>query len=437
MDLTQHLPVVLASALESIPPTVTFSRDLIQWFAVDKRIPDGPTALLHGIVRLDPKLQQHNRGENGESDESPPLAFQYAVWLLGRARLYGVEHALREYEELRTASHRGYHAVIVLRQLTVSRPQNMGRGVELISWDDVPFTEAKEEFTWHRHALATGVNGHAALIVHWQQHNLPFGTKEYIADEGKQDRDAVPALFDVLAAMSFGTDIAVVPVALYTQQDQDLPYPLGWSPFHSRDPNGSATWTDAYTAATRAIVQELGRLSKEFRRSVLSVSRHLATAVRADGDPAEACSQLGIALETSFLTDEETSELQYRLGVRAARFVGDSSLSDRVRVRRTVKDFYELRSKAVHRGRLTERQMRGNTHAVTIKETAEIVRKAAKRAITAGQFPLWADFDLADSSIDSATVVPSEADNLREDVAPEEPLTEQNLTSSAELGPGA
>ncbi len=398
MDLTSYLPLMLARAVACVPETVTFSQDVTQWFAVAKRDPDGATAMLHHIVFHDPLLQHLYVADDGARDPVRRLAFEYAVWLLWRARVRGVEPALREYEELRSASHLGYHAVVVLRHLTLTGAHDLGRGISLVPWDDVPLTGAKEAFTWHRYARANAVNGHAALILHWRQRNVPFGTPAYFANDGGPDVDAAPVLFDALAAMSFATDIAVVPVALYQQQDQNLPCPLGWSPFRARDPHGSAAWSDAHTAATRVVVEELGQLTSHFRRAMLTLSRHLAAAVRASGDPAEACAQLGIALETTFLSETETSELQYRLSTRAARYVGGALLSERQRLRNTVKHFYELRSKAVHRGQLTERQMRRDAHGAIIRETAQIVRSAARKAIAARHFPTWSDFDLLDAT---------------------------------------
>ena len=388
------LPEILAQAVALVPETVTFSRDLLQWFAVAKQDPNGAPALLHSQIYHDPVLQHQYVAFDGSADPARRLAFSYAVWVLLRAKRFGVEQALRELEMLRTAPHFGYHTVIVLRQLTVAGAQDLGRGVTLLSWDEVPLTGMKEEFTWHRNALATSLNGHAALVYRYQQRNIPSGTTEYFDEAGRHRADSVPRLFDALAAMTFATDVPVVPVALYTEQDEDIPSEGGWSPFSASDPNVGATWTSDHTDLTRSLNLELEYLTPDFRRSVLALSRHLASAVRADRDPAEACSQLGIALETAFLSEDESSEILYRLSTRAARYVGGADLETRRALRKALKDFYDLRSKAVHRGQLTERQMRDNKHAKVIKTAADIVRLAARKAISDRQFPAWSDFDL-------------------------------------------
>lgn len=393
------LPETLARVVASVPDTVTFSRDLLQWFAVAKQEVTGAPALLHSLIYHDPLLQNRYVGYDGSPDPERRLAFRYAVWVLWRAQRYGVEQALQELEALRTAPFLGYHSVIVLRQLAVTGAQDFGRGVTLLPWDEVPLTGMKEEFTWHRNALATSTNGHAALLYRYQQRNLPSGTAEDFAEVGRQRYGSVPRLLDALAAMTFATDVTVVPVALYTEQDEDLPTDGGWSPFRVNDPDVGVMWPIDRNDLTRSLNLELGDLTPEFRRVILALSNHLASATRAANDPAEACSQLGIALETAFLAEEESSEILYRLSTRAARYVGGTDLASRRAFRKTLKDFYDLRSKAVHRGRLTEKQMRGNNHAKVIKAAAETVRLAARRAIADRRFPTWSDFDLDDAPV--------------------------------------
>ncbi|HXF46287.1 MAG TPA: hypothetical protein VNK91_09225 [Burkholderiaceae bacterium] len=77
---------------------------------------------------------------------------------------------------------------------------------------------------------------------------------------------------------------------------------------------------------------------------------------------------LGIALETLFLSDERgaTGELRFNLATRAARFLGKSS-EERKDIFDRVQRLYDLRSRAVHRG-VVEAQIKGTQTADFISQ---------------------------------------------------------------------
>ena len=93
---------------------------------------------------------------------------------------------------------------------------------------------------------------------------------------------------------------------------------------------------------------------------------------------------LGIALESLYLSDGNTSELRFRLALRAAWHLGASS-SERVRLMQEFGDVYKLRSKAVHAGSVDDRaDTRG-----TLASAQQHCRRAIVKFITDGGFPEW------------------------------------------------
>jgi hypothetical protein len=64
---------------------------------------------------------------------------------------------------------------------------------------------------------------------------------------------------------------------------------------------------------------------------------------------AEAVTDLGIAIESTFLEETDREEITFRLSLRAARFL-DDDLDARRLTRRMFVALYALRSRAVHRG---------------------------------------------------------------------------------------
>lgn len=93
---------------------------------------------------------------------------------------------------------------------------------------------------------------------------------------------------------------------------------------------------------------------------------------------------LGISLESLYLDEVSTTELRFRLALRAAWHLGTSS-SERLRLMHDFKEIYGLRSKAVHAGRVDSSPETSNTLA----RAQEYCRQAIIKFITDGEFPDW------------------------------------------------
>jgi hypothetical protein len=95
---------------------------------------------------------------------------------------------------------------------------------------------------------------------------------------------------------------------------------------------------------------------------------------------------LGIAIEALLLHEIKSSrtELKYRCAVRAAQFLGGGK-SERLATFKRLQEVYDLRSRAVHKGRLL-----GNDNETRIIESAvQISLSIARKIIQIGRFPKW------------------------------------------------
>ncbi|MEZ4449749.1 MAG: hypothetical protein R3B09_09725 [Nannocystaceae bacterium] len=92
---------------------------------------------------------------------------------------------------------------------------------------------------------------------------------------------------------------------------------------------------------------------------------------------------LRTALELIFLTDNEVTEMSYRLGLRAALFLSDD-LTSRQKIFKDVKQSYSVCSKSVHRGMLPSKP----AELKLISETLELARQALIRLLDVGS-PSW------------------------------------------------
>ena len=93
---------------------------------------------------------------------------------------------------------------------------------------------------------------------------------------------------------------------------------------------------------------------------------------------------LGIALESLYQNDGNTSELRFRLALHVAWHLGTCG-SERIRMLREFRTIYDLRSKAVHTGSIDDTQDTRDSLA----RTQEHCRQAIIKFIEDGVFPDW------------------------------------------------
>jgi len=98
----------------------------------------------------------------------------------------------------------------------------------------------------------------------------------------------------------------------------------------------------------------------------------------------EAAISLGIALEALFFNKEEQGEYQFRLGLRAAWFLGGDDVGKRRQIQETARKAYKLRSDAVHTGKIKDYATAGET----LKEGFAIAAQAAEKVLRKGR-PNW------------------------------------------------
>ena len=104
--------------------------------------------------------------------------------------------------------------------------------------------------------------------------------------------------------------------------------------------------------------------------------------------PIDAAIDLGVALETLFLSDlnQDQTELTFRLRLRAARFLGKDP-PDRKRIFDMVGKLYDLRSKAAHSGRLPKGLTTRSAREL-LNQGFDLCTEAARRFIIDGE-PNW------------------------------------------------
>jgi hypothetical protein len=92
-------------------------------------------------------------------------------------------------------------------------------------------------------------------------------------------------------------------------------------------------------------------------------------------DFADRAIDLGIALESLLLGDNDHSELSFRLSLRGAWLIGNDD-TERLGLQKALKNLYDLRSRAVHSGTIERSAKTGNTIARATEICKALIRKA-------------------------------------------------------------
>ena len=93
---------------------------------------------------------------------------------------------------------------------------------------------------------------------------------------------------------------------------------------------------------------------------------------------------LGIALESTFLAENNKDDVSYRLRLNAARFLG-ATMDERKQPMRDFRSIYEFRSRAVHRGAVDFRQ----NMIETLEKAQKYCQEGIIKIIKDGGFPNW------------------------------------------------
>jgi len=167
---------------------------------------------------------------------------------------------------------------------------------------------------------------------------------------------------------------------------------------HSRGVNGytrlSGWWprsaptevTNAHVNDAKDLYGHIERLGPKKRDKLIVPIDRLADSFDAR-NVVDRAIDLGIALECLFL-GKEKSELQFRLALRAARFLAED-FSERQEIVEVIKGFYKLRSKAVHTGRTDA----DDKTDCLLDRTTELCCQTVEKILAHGE-PDWEQIDI-------------------------------------------
>jgi len=350
--IAANLRKLLADALPHTPPATPMDHALtvLLMEADGGRITPHPsvTGLLDGL-RADPELEMfHGRTQVVAAVGRGVTYVFLAEWLLRRAGIVGPDQAVTDLERYVKAEWLPYRATVAVGGIKADHVSDLGHDMQLVPWKDVADSNNKraidEVSPFHRSFYEPG----AALVREVELpriHVDPSETRIHLRSMDWSD------ITDMLLCLGLFGPTAPVLLASWLEPPDWAPVITGSYSMPFAEGSGAARPLPetAMVEASRLFSTWLG-LTEERRAELRIPMQRLNSAMRRSR-PVDSAIDLGIALESTFLHDtpEDRRGLTSKLRRRASQWLG-STPEERENLSLLVRDLYEARSEAVHRG---------------------------------------------------------------------------------------
>ena len=278
-----------------------------------------------------------------------------ALAVLRRAQEKGVAQGLREFQEFLTQEARGGRIVMLISSVFVLVPITVAEGISL-----VPLEGLKSNTLDSYRSIAPLLGGHmlnvaAALVIrHVVQPAFMVPAPQ---PDDEKFSTALAQLEDARRCLCFFGPSTPVDVTYFWEADDDgfglegaswagpIVELIGHEHSHSMTEPELHKYRDYFARFTALPEHDKRVLRVAIDRVNRALRRHWSV---------DAAIELGVALEAFFLSDEDQSELSYRLRLRCAWWLGETP-EERIQLMEWAGVIYKCRSVAVHRGYLAEK----------------------------------------------------------------------------------
>jgi len=311
-----------------------------------------------------------------------------AAWLFRRGKEVGSVQAVSDLIQYIESDKIPFRLTYGLRGLKLDHRCELGSGISLLSWKDIPESYHKSTIFNNLISSAGSKWPSAALVqkillpkVHASENEYELTTIDDVAI-----RDAILC---IAASGPFSPEILVT----WLDPPQWAPtmgvgYSLPHSDGHARDD----VWTSGHCQIATKLFSDFKALTEANKDALRLPMQRLTMAVRRSSK-VDSAIDLGIALESLFLNDlsDDRGELTFRLKLRVAKYM-EKEITKREEVFHLIGDLYTLRSIAIHTGRVPD-ALRSRDISEILNNGYSLVADAIRRFVKSG-IPNWMDVQL-------------------------------------------
>ncbi len=301
-----------------------------------------------------------------------------ARWMVERSQVENAQKTLAHVRRFLDSSTFTAWAVLIIAGLVVEEEYNLGGGISLVPFDRLPTADLRT-LSWDAFfSSSPSPRPSAGLVFRLEHPRRDYETTgdpkvETVTVEAGRLEDARLCLGLCRPA---GLGVQGIATTVVPADKVPLFGGAGWSLHSFIPPRICAPLIEIEAIRARSLHERFLVLTSE-ERDKLRLPMERLNSVAATMNPVERASMLRTALDALFLDDGAKVELVYRLSLRAALFTEPSDVERRRKVRKLIKDTYDLCSTAVHEGRIWTRKgrLKGKEFSL-MADAAKLVRQA-------------------------------------------------------------
>ncbi len=328
-------------------------------------------------------------------------------WLLYSANKSGLDNVFARLEKYLSIDYTPAEEVLAISGVVVDNPTKLTDEIELVPFESLPPSLFKSRFdpatvfpnlpAGHTvdHAMSHAYKPPtAALRRRVELKPRVRNSQSHLEKLPPRDN----ALFDACECLTLLVRCSPLPIVHSYELDSWIPcygfLSTGWSaPIHDVLNSRYCQLSSDQLVSASSICKKFLELDRDVRERLRVPIQRLNQA-RRRSDIADKAIELGIAFEALLLGDSgQKEQISFMFRLRGAWFLGENT-ADRLCLLETFKRIYELRSAAVHEGKLkpmVKIKNQGDIDASSFLAQAEdLCTRSILKIVELGKFPDWA-----------------------------------------------
>ena len=361
---------------------------------------------LLSVVQATPALEVFDHANQCALGHWACVDFCFLVqWLISRGQQVGSMQAVNDVARYLDSETIEVTAILAIDGFTIGGRRNIELGkYELVAWNNVAMTDTK----WHVAARGFfgGPHPTAAVI---QRHEIRRAHVRPWDSPGSNALLSIEPALDVLRCVTAVAGAGFRLLHYWLEPEEWAPWAVYCSAFgvDSTAHPWSSELSEAVMPQLRESVSHLRQLDESNRLRLRVPLDRLNRSYLAGMRSVDKAIELGIAIESLYAPAKLSEGIAFAVRTRAARFLG-GSVEERRGTVTTLRDVYDLRSRAVHAGRFdaegAPKKWRDDALVRNVLEEGQrLVGRSLVKVIQDGE-PNWEEFDLGGAEPSSVAI---------------------------------
>jgi Apea-like HEPN len=317
------------------------------------------------------------------------------LWLISRAQQVGSRQTVDDLSRYLGEKTLDVDEILAVDGFDIERNINLDN-FSLVAWKDLPMSDTKFQVVVR--TLGSGKNPSVVLI---RRHKIERKHVRPWDSRGGSSMVSVEPALDIFRCVTAVVGTGYRLISYWFEPPEWAPWAVPRSNF-GVDGTSFPSGHDLIEVAIPELLQTAASFCplNESQRVRLRVPLdRLNRSYLANTNSVNLAIELGIALESLYAPTKLSEGIAFAVRTRAARFLGGTS-GERQQTIKTLREVYDLRSRAVHSGRFdADNKNKWRDESVVrkaLQEGQQLVGRSLVKVIQQGE-PNWEEFDISDA----------------------------------------